>query len=172
MPDDHPEELRTRVRELIDNVSRTPDRQLKQKLASAAFDLAQRAEAIERQHQGSDGSTPVLSEQLKSVAESNMQRFAEQLYVERDDTQRELYRNLLLAEERWFGAKQERLEILQRLLRDCDGRVTRYTALLDGQQASGVAADQARQLLDNILDTQRFLRIQLRKELARQGDVF
>jgi two-component sensor histidine kinase len=48
LPDDNPEDLRQQVRKLIEAVSRTGDRHEKKALASRAFALAQKAEAIER----------------------------------------------------------------------------------------------------------------------------
>ena len=170
MGNDGPEALRVTVRLLLEQVSRTTDNELRKKLASEAFDLAQKAEAFERQHQTGDGST--LHQQIKNAAESNILSFTERLYVERDETQRDSCRQLLLREERWFGLKQERLEMLQRLMRDCDGRLTRYKALLAAQRASGVATEEAAYLLDNMLDVQKFLRISVRQELAREDNFF
>ncbi len=167
MMDNDPEELRSQVRCLVNSVCTTDDRDEKRKLASQAFALAQRAEQIERIHATTNGAAAGCDPNFRSIADSNIQRFIECLYSERDENRRQLFRNLLLWETRWYGSRQERLDAIQRLLRDCDGRVLRYRALFDEQQATGVAAGDAQLLLDNLLDVQCFLRESLRTELTR-----
>ena len=164
------ETQRAHVSELLSLAADMPDRELKRLLASRAFALAQHAEAVERAE--GDGQEPPADPNFRLVADSNIKRFIEESYVEQDGTSRALYRTLVLHELRWYGIKQERLDILMRLLRDCDGRALHLSGLLEQQRASGVATDSAQHLLDNVFDTQLFLRISLRQELTRQNEPY
>lgn len=92
-------------------------------------------------------------------------RFLGCLCNETEKTQRELYRGLMLQEEQWFGMREERLEVLHRLIRDCDGRVQQHKALLDGQRMAGVDMTHAETLMTNMLETQALLRDSLQKDL-------
>ncbi len=71
----------------------------------------------------------------------------DRLHVETDPAQRELFRRLLLWEERWYGVKQERLEALQRHLRDCEVRIRRLRGFMNGQSAADADIRSLRQLL-------------------------
>lgn len=171
MPNDFPAKLRQEVEDLLAKSAATSDKAEKRLLASRAFALAQWAEAAERSLQ-KNGETQRrssadlgLEQNLRLVAENNLIRFLGCLYVETDSVQRELYRSLLLREERWFGAREERLEMLQRLLRDCDGRVQQHKTVLDGQRTAGVDVTHAETLMINMLETQELLRISLETEL-------
>ena len=162
--------LRAHVKELLSLAEDMPDPELKRQLNSRAFSLAQHVEAVERAD--GDGQEPPPDPNFKVVAESNIKRFIDELYVEQDGKMRELYRSLAAHEERWYGIKQERLDMLIRLLRQCDGKASHLSGLLKEQRAYGVTIDGAERLLENVLDTQRFLRISLRQELVREDGPF
>jgi hypothetical protein len=164
------DDLREHVKELLALAADISDSEKRWRLSSRAFSLAQRAKAIRRKD--GDGQEPKPDPVFKFVAETNIWRFVGELYVEHDGKLRELYRRLALWEERWFGIKQKRSDMLARLLRDCDGRVSKLTKLLAEQRVSGVSTEDAQRLLDNVLDTQFFLRTSLRAELARSHTQF
>jgi hypothetical protein len=107
-----------------------------------------------------------MDENFRVVTDNNVSRFMERLYVETNETEQELFQKLLLWEERWYGLKQERLEALERNLRDCDGRILRHRALINEQVALGVDVTKAEILFNNLLDVQQMLRNSLRQEFA------
>jgi hypothetical protein len=173
MSDNGPQKTRLEVADLLAKSAAISDGAEKRKLASRAFALAQSAEAAERslqenreRQQRSSGDLG-LDENLRIVTENNLTRFVGCLYVETDKVQREVFRNLLLQEEQWFASREERLEVLQRLVRDCEGRVQRQKSLLDGQRATGMDITHTELVMNNILETQALLRDSLRKELQR-----
>lgn len=169
---DVPQKMRQEVQNLIVRAAAASNDAKKRELSSLAFSIAQAAEAEERRQQDvRNGEQPVArkpveDENFRIVAENNIRSFIERLYVETDKVQRETFRNLLLWEERWFGLKQERLEALQRLLCDCDGRVLRHRTLLMEQKASGADVAHTEIVLNNMLETQKLLHASLRKELS------
>ncbi len=168
MPDDDARKLRQEAADLLAKAADASDQAERRKLASRAFALAQSAEVAERSRQETQQQPSVdtdLQKNLKLVAENNLTRFLGCLCVETDTAQRETYRGLLLREEQWFGMREERLEILQRLIRDCDGRVQRHKALLDGQRTAGLDVRHTETLMSNLLETQALLLDSLKNEL-------
>lgn len=170
MVDKDPQKMRREAADLLAKAAEDSDQSARRKLASRAFALAQSAEVAERgmqekqQTASGDGD---LEKNLRLVAENNLTRFLGCLCVETDGAQRELYRGLLLQEEQWFGMREERLEILQRLIRDCDGRVQRHKVLLDGQRTAGFDVTHTEMLMTNMLETQALLLNSLKNELQR-----
>ena len=143
-------ELREQVKELLALAADVPDREGKRRLASRAFALAQHAEMIERVAE--DSLKAPLDPNFYVVTEANIVRFVGELYVQNDAKIRALYRGLTLKQESLFGARQERLTLLMRLLHDCDGRISQTS-----QRSASVPTEGAERLLDNLIDTQRFL---------------
>jgi hypothetical protein len=164
MPDDKAADIRKQVYGNIDAASTTSANDAESRTRPS---WAQQPGAAERRRQTTVHTIPKLKELLKAAAESNIRHFIEQLLIEPDREQRQTLRKLLLREKRWFSLKQEWLEMIQRQLRDCDGRVLRHRAMLDREQADGVATAEAQMVLDNVLDIQRLLRDSLRVEFAR-----
>lgn len=111
-----------------------------------------------------------LEQNLRVVADSNIQRFAERLYLEPDKQQRELYSKLIVWEMRWYETRGERLETLQRLLRDCEERIVRVRAVLDDQGNPGAEHD-PELLLNNALNLQKLLLDEMHRELMHQEPV-
>ena len=111
-----------------------------------------------------------MDQNLRVVTEANIQRFIERLYVESDDDQRELFQTLLISELRRYETNQDRLAALRWCLRDCEGRILKYRALLDDQKAAGVATDQAQKLLDNLMGVCRIIREYLRQKTQPFAD--
>ena len=155
-----PDEIQQEVIRLLELESITDQRSEKQKLASLAFTLAQKAEALSRTRQPQ-------AVKLNEVTDSHLQQFVEHLYVEKDAKKRNLYQELMLFEVRWHGI-EERRDLLRRLLRDCDGRVLRLRRLRGLKPAGDVAADGDQALLHNLLEVRQLLRISLRSDLVRQ----
>jgi hypothetical protein len=171
MSDNGPQKTRLEVADLLGKSAAISDGAEKRKLASRAFALAQSAEAAERsqqenrENQQRSSGDLSLDENLKIVAQNNLTRFLGCLYVETEKAQRELYRTLLLQEEQCFAMREERLEMLQRLLRDCDGRLQRQEAALDEQRAAGMDVTVTETLMKNMLETQALLRDSFQNEL-------
>jgi len=150
---DNPTKLRQKVHQILNDESKTDDVLEKRRLVEIAFDLAQQAEAINRLHE-------------KAATDSKVQGLVEQLYADRDCKQRETHRELLICEERMYGLRQERLELLERLLHDCDGRVLRLQRLHGQHRINGALTQGEESLLQNAFDVQQLLRNLLRKESA------
>ena len=172
MSNDIPEKMRQEVKNLLAKSAATFDEAEKRRLASHAFALAQMAEAGERSRQGGEKKQQATYDigadaNLKLVAKNNLTRFLGCLYGETDRVQRELYWSLLLREVQWFAAKEERVEMLQSLLRDCDGHMQRHKAGLGGQEAAGVDVTQTEALMTNLFEIQTLLRDSIQNELRR-----
>ena len=99
-------------------------------------------------------------------------RIVKELYVEKDGERRELYRKLMMWEERWYGENDERLEAIQRLLRDCDGRVAQLRLVFDRERALGVGMQESEYLLENLLQLQRILQDSFRDELSHRERLY
>lgn len=172
MPDGVPQKLRQEAGHLLAKTAAKSDGD-ERNLASRTLAPAQSAEAAEqspRQHRGTRPQTSGnsgLDENLKLVAEANLGRFIGCLYVETDKAQREIYRNLLTQEQRWFAAGEERAEVLERLFRECIERVQRQKSLLDTERAAGLDVTRNEMLLNNMLQTRAMLRELLLDELRR-----
>ena len=103
-----------------------------------------------------------MDENFRIVAENNVTRFMDRLRVETDPEQRELFRNLLVREERWYGVKEEWLEVLRRHLGDCDGQIRRLRVWIDGEPAADAELLRSKALMSNLLDIQQLLRDAIR----------
>ena len=106
-----------------------------------------------------------MDHNLEIVTESNIERFLDRLYVESDQAQRDLYRNLLLSEFKRYSSKEEQLKALERSLRRCDTEIVRQRTQISYRRAEGIDARLSETRLDNTLDLQAALRIELRKAL-------
>ena len=146
------------------------DRGDKGRLASHAFALARSAEAVartlqDREKRQQTAGNPALDENLKLVAEHNLRRFLGCLYVDTDKAPRQMYWNLLVQEQRWFAVGLERVEVLDRLFRDCSSRVERQISQIDAERAGGLDVTRNEMLLNNMLQTRAMLRDLLQNEM-------
>lgn len=98
-----------------------------------------------------------MDENFRITAEGNLKQFMDRLHVETDPEQRELFRKLLLWEERWFGIKEERMEMLRRQLRDCDGRIRGLRGSMNQQSPADADNSEAGILMNNLVDIQAML---------------
>lgn len=170
MPDDVPQKMRHEIKHLLAQSAANSDRGDKGGLGSHAFALARSTEAVERTLQDREkpkqtSGNPDLDENLKHVAEHNLRRFLGCLYVETDAAQRQMYWNLLVQEQRWFEVGLERVEVLDRLFRDCSGRVERQISRIDTERAGGLDVTRNEMLLNNMLETRAMLRDLLQHEM-------
>jgi hypothetical protein len=162
MPDDKPADIRKQVYGNIDAASITSANDAESRTRPS---WAQQPGAGEDECRAPIRANAELKDLLKAAAESNIRHFIERLLVEPDREQRQTLRQLLLREKRWFALKQEWPEMIQRQLRDCDGRVLRHRAMFDREGAAGVVTSDVQMVLDNLLDIQRLLRESLHVEL-------
>jgi hypothetical protein len=86
---------------------------------------------------------------------------------ESDKAQREMYGNLLMQEQRWFAVGDERVDMLERLFRDCIDRAQRQKSLLDTARAAGQPVTRNEMLLKSVHQTRAMLRELLLNELRR-----
>ncbi len=106
-----------------------------------------------------------MAENFRIVAENNLTRFMDRLHVETDPAQRELFRRLLLGELRWYGAKDKRLEVLQRHLCNCTCRISIQRGVTNGPSEAEADVPESGILMNNLIDIQELLRDAIRKEL-------
>lgn len=167
MPDGVPQKLRQEAGHLLAKTAAKSDGDEKN-LASRALAPAEQSLQEHRGTRQQTSGNSGLDENLKLVAEANLARFIGCLYVETDKAQREIYRNLLTQEQRWFAAGEERAEVLERLFRECIERVQRQKSLLDTERAAGLDVTRNEMVLNNMLQTRAVLRELLLDEL--RGD--
>ncbi len=105
-----------------------------------------------------------MDENLRCVTQNNTATFLHRFYRETDAKQRQLFKQLLLWEERWYGLKEERIEALQQCLEDCNRQLSTLRLPLD---SGGKSSDrsQTEVLRANLLDVQHLLSESIRKEL-------
>lgn len=156
---DNPEGLRQQVGHVLNDALLASSPQVQRQLAEKAFEIAQRAEVIERLNQ-------------KAAKGLTTKILIEQLYQEMDANQRKICRDMLIREERNYSLKAERLERLQQLAVDCAHRVSRLRLSLDQSRTEGACTEQDPLLLKNSLGVQEFLNERLRKELADETQSF
>jgi hypothetical protein len=142
------ETLREQVRKILDDLPAITDSQEQHRLSSHAFEIAQQAEAIER---------------LKNSREqAKIQGLVEHLYAERDHSQREATRRLLIVEEKMYGFRQERVDSLHRLLVECEAHLVKITT--HKGRIKSTLSDEL--LLENLLEVRQLLKSLLHEQLG------
>jgi hypothetical protein len=86
----------------------------------------------------------------KFVAELNISRFVSQLEIEADPMQRQLWTKLLLAEENRFAKLSERLDMSERCLEGCNGRIREQQERMGRMDESHPQFESAKAFLANL----------------------
>jgi hypothetical protein len=148
---DDPQTLREQVQKILEDLPGIDDPQEQRRLSLDVFELAQCAEAIER-----------LT--YKQVLGSQVERLVEDLYTERDRSLRDASRKLLTLEEGMYGFRQERVDLLHRLLADCEAHLLALSAEPhEPRTDEGLSQPE---LLENLMEVRQFLRDLLHAELT------
>jgi hypothetical protein len=83
------------------------------------------------------------------VCQQNISRFADKIYNELDPEKRRVLHELLLQEERRFGAMQQQLDLMNHYIRESASRIEKQRTLIAEIGTAGLDTTEANRVLSN-----------------------